>query len=307
MFAAPTVSAAAGLVYGTFGQPYVEPASVTACHASHGGFTDSCEPADAYFRSIVAFDLKSGEPRWSYRPQSHDSWQRACGSQPASVTWCAAPTDTEKWDFGGSSPNLFRITKDGVPRDVVGVGEKSGVYLTLDAKTGEFIWNTLVGPGGDQGGMEWGTAYDGTRIYASITNQHHLAYKMTSNGRLTDTTSTGGSWAALDPATGTILWQTPDPQSETVSGSKVGVWDLAPVMVANGVLYVASMARAADGHQMLALDAATGRILWQFSAGSSVNASPAIVDGTLYWGSGYSRSAEGSGNNKLYAFSIDGK
>ena len=67
-------------------------------------------------------------------------------------------------------------------RDVVGVGEKSGVYIVLDAKTGAFVWNTLVGPGGDQGGFEWGTAYDGDRIYVSITNQHHIPYKLTQNG-----------------------------------------------------------------------------------------------------------------------------
>jgi polyvinyl alcohol dehydrogenase (cytochrome) len=43
-------------------------------------------------------------------------------------------------------------------------------------------------------------------------------------------------------------------------------------------------------------------------AGSSVNSGPAVVDGTVYWGSGYSRSGvEGSGNNRLYAFSIDGQ
>jgi polyvinyl alcohol dehydrogenase (cytochrome) len=55
------------------------------------------------------------------------------------------------------------------------------------------------------------------------------------------------------------------------------------------------------------LDAATGQILWSFGAGSSVNAAPAVVKGTVYWGSGYSRSGiEGSGNTKLYAFSIDG-
>ena len=59
---------------------------------------------------------------------------------------------------------------------------------------------------------------------------------------------------------------------------------------------------------MFALDAKTGRILWQFGAGSSVNAGPAVVDGSVYWGSGYSRSGvEGSGNNKFYAFSLDGR
>jgi polyvinyl alcohol dehydrogenase (cytochrome) len=58
---------------------------------------------------------------------------------------------------------------------------------------------------------------------------------------------------------------------------------------------------------MFALDAATGAILWQFGAGSSVNSGPAVVNGTVYWGSGYARSAEGNGNNQLFAFSIDGQ
>jgi polyvinyl alcohol dehydrogenase (cytochrome) len=84
------------------------------------------------------------------------------------------------------------------------------------------------------------------------------------------------------------------------------VWDLAPVTVANGVLYVSSMAKLASQNQMFALDAATGVILWEFKAGSSVNSGPAVVNGSVYWGSGYSRSGiEGSGNNRLYAFSLD--
>ncbi len=168
-----------------------------------------------------------------------------------------------------------------------GLGGKSGVYLLLDAKTGAFIWSRLIGPGGDQGGMEWGTATDGHRIYVSITNHHHLPYKLTEHGVLTNTTVTGGSWAALDPSTGQILWQTADPQVETLPGlGVVGVWDLAPVTVAHGVVYAASMAKLASQHQMFALDAATGEILWQFSAGSSVNAGPAVVGGTVYWGAG---------------------
>jgi polyvinyl alcohol dehydrogenase (cytochrome) len=309
MFAPPAVDLPDGLVFGTFGQPYTEPATVTACHALYGGFTESCEEPGSYLKSIVAFDLKTGAPQWSYRVQGHDPWVRACGSQPIAVTWCAAESDGEKWDLGGSGPNVMRIQMGGHWRNVVGLGEKSGVYVLLDAKTGEFIWNTLIGPGGDQGGMEWGTAFDGDRIYASITNHHHIPYKLTENGVIGIPTFTGGSWAALDPTTGVILWQTPDRQTETVPGFVgVGVWDLAPVSAANGVVYAASMAKAATQNQMFALDAATGDILWQFMAGSSVNSGPAVVNGTVYWGSGYRRSGvEGSGNNQLYAFTIDGQ
>jgi len=260
-------------------------------------------------KSVVAFDLKTGEPRWSYRVQGHEPWLRACGSQPPIVTWCAAESDGENWDLGGSGVNVMRVRMDGHWRDVVGIGGKSGVYTLLDAESGQFIWNTLLGPGGDQGGMNWGTAFDGNRIYAPITNHHHIAYKLTQNGTIWNTTVTGGSWAALDPVTGAIVWQTADPQVETLPGlGVVGVWDLAPVTVANGVVYASSMAKLSNQYQMFALDAATGAILWQFGAGSSVNSGPAVVDGTVYWGSGYSRSGvEGSGNRRLYAFSIDGQ
>jgi polyvinyl alcohol dehydrogenase (cytochrome) len=96
---------------------------------------------------------------------------------------------------------------------------------------------------------------------------------------------------------------------ETLSGlGTVGVWDLAPVTVANGILYASSMANSGNQHQMFALDAATGAILWEVGAGSSVNSGPAVANGVVYWGSGYSRSGvEGSGNSKLYAFSIEGQ
>ena len=148
MFAPPAVDVRAGLVYGTFGQPYTEPASVTACHAANGGFSESCEQPGSYLKSIVAFDLGTGTPRWSYRVQGHEPWLRACGNQPPAVTWCPAEIDGEKWDLGGSGANVFRLRIDRHwhndhgrwqertthERHVVGIGGKSGVTL-LDAET----------------------------------------------------------------------------------------------------------------------------------------------------------------------------
>lgn len=307
MLGPPSVDVQDGLVFASFKSAEGEPPAVKACNAAApGGFSESCEQARSYFSSIVAFNMKTGAPVWSYRVIGDAPWRRACGSQPADVTWCAPESDNpmnhgDKWDVGGSAPNVFGFGPARDRRTVVGVGEKSGVYVVLDAKTGKFIWNTIVGPGGDMGGMEWGTAYDGKRIYVSIVNQHHLPYRMTEDGKLTDVTTTGGSWAALDPDTGKIVWQRPDPQTEVLNGQTVGVWDLAPVTAANGVVYVASMAKS--GNEFYALDGATGKILWAQSAGSSVNAAPAIANGVVYWGAGYSRSrAEGNGNNKFSAF-----
>jgi len=108
-----------------------------------------------------------------------------------------------------------------------------------------------------------------------------------------------GSWAALEPATGATLWQRADPN---------GAIDLGPLSVANGVLYAPSMAGSATAPTMLALDAATGKTLWSFAAGSSVNAGATIVNGIVYWGSGYAHlGIPGyTTNNKFYAFSKNG-
>jgi polyvinyl alcohol dehydrogenase (cytochrome) len=71
------------------------------------------------------------------------------------------------------------------------------------------------------------------------------------------------------------------------------------VSVANNVLYAPS----ASGN-MHALDARTGKILWTFASGGSVLDGPAIVGGTVFWGSGYKRIKGGTGNNQVFAFSL---
>jgi polyvinyl alcohol dehydrogenase (cytochrome) len=216
-----------------------------------------------------------------------DAWEDACGDLPPTVTWCADPRDLSQWDVLGSGANVFRTEIDGAQRNVVGIGSRTGIYRLFDSATGELLWATLVGP---QFGIQWGTAVDGERIYVTIANPTDREYLLQPSG----TPSTGGSWAALDPATGEILWQTPVPD---------GADGLGPPTVANGVVYVGSMARTGD--QMYALDAATGAILWRFAAGASVNAGPAVVGGSVYWGAGYSRGG-GSASNQFYAFDLDG-
>lgn len=287
----PAVDLADQLVVVGAGDLRVRPASVTAClAAAPGGWDEACYPAGVFFSSVVALDLRTGEPRWSYRGAGADAWQAACGGLPAWITWCPGPTSFVEYDFAGSGAQVFRARIDGRPRLVVGIGQKSGVYWALDAGTGDLLWTSLVGPGSEQGGIQWGTATDSERIYAPIGNLDRESYTLRPAGG----TATAGSWAAIDPSTGDHLWQTPDPQNAL---------DYGAMTVANGVVYAGSMAQT--GNQMYALDAATGTILWSFPAGGSVVSAPAIVDGALYWGSGYGR-VGGKANNVFYAFTIDG-
>jgi polyvinyl alcohol dehydrogenase (cytochrome) len=172
--------------------------------------------------------------------------------------------------------------------NIVGFGQKSGIFWALNPDNGNIVWSTPVGPGASLGGIEWGTATDGKRIYVAIANSDLLPYKLVPSGKQI----TWGAWSALDVATGKILWQTADPT--------VGAIDRGSVSVANGVMYAGS-----NSGQMYALDAATGKVLWNFASGGSVIDGPSIVDGALYWGSGY-REINGTGNNKVYAFGLSG-
>ena len=60
---------------------------------------------------------------------------------------------------------------------------------------------------------------------------------------------------------------------------------------------------------MFALDASSGATLWSFASGASVVAGASIAGNTIYWGSGYAHlGIPGfSGNNKFYAFSVNGQ
>jgi polyvinyl alcohol dehydrogenase (cytochrome) len=288
----PTIDPESGLIYAAAGQLYAQPAATTAClAAAPGGWSEACFPAGTYHNSLVAFDLNSGAPRWSYRGAGPDARTFGCGTQPAA--WCPPwQNNFSVWDFAGASANVFQARVNGALRSLVGIGQKSGVYYTFDARTGEPIWATLVGHGDDPGGIQWGSATDGRRIYVAIGHNANLVpYALHGSTALI----TGGSWAALDPSTGAILWQTADP---------TGAADLGALTVANGVVYAGSMAHADD--QMFALHAATGTVLWRFRPGGSVVAGAAVVDGTVYWGSGYARTG-GIGNNKFYALHIGGR
>ena len=78
--------------------------------------------------------------------------------------------------------------------------------------------------------------------------------------------------------------------------------------VANSVVYAPSTgAASADTPNMFALDATTGKVLWSYASGGSVNAGAVVVNGTVYWGSGYGRLGFVAGKNKFYAFSLGGK
>lgn len=289
----PVVDETRGSLYVSTGNNYSAPSGYT----SPGG---KKAPYGDHFDSVLSLSLGSGRLKWAFRAWNGDKWDVASWiySGKPSYTGGDAALGPD-WDFG-SGPNLFH-TQNG---DSVGAGAKSGIYYSLDPDTGSLNWQTQVGPGGTGGGIEWGSAVASGRIYCAISN---------SDSRVTTATPQGqGLWAALNANTGTPLWNTLDP---------LGGHDFGMVTIANGVMFAASAGHAPNAYTgypgaaggFFALDASNGNILWSFTIANdpaigSVICGPAIVDGTVYWGSGYSHLANAfgiSGTPKLYAFSLN--
>jgi polyvinyl alcohol dehydrogenase (cytochrome) len=283
------------MIYVATGNNYTVPDDVLACVAANEGDPDAvaaCLPADNYFDAVVALDVTTGAVDWGARALPFDAWTVACLFDIEELRDnCTSPSGPDL-DFG-EGPALFTIGQGPLKRDVVGAGQKSGQYWVFDRSTGALEWVTKAGPGGLLGGMIWGSAVDGERVYTAHGNTGHVDWGIVGGG-----TVDYGFWTAMDAATGEIMWQTPDPIAGNVNQG--------PVTTANDVVFACSM--DVDGH-MYALDAMTGSVLWSFASGGSCNAGAAVAGRSVYWGSGYSSLAgflfpSPTGNDKFYAFEL---
>jgi polyvinyl alcohol dehydrogenase (cytochrome) len=300
----PVIDPKRNSVYVGTGNNYSVPIKDELCaqNSQNGGM--NCDVPGDHFDSVLALDLTTGAIKWSTRGWPYDPWNVACIAGFSPGTGNCPPGAGPDFDFGGNGPNLFSRNGNKGDDDLLGIGQKSGLYWALNPNNGKVVWKTQVGPGSTLGGVEWGTATDNSRIYVPISNLFSIPYALQPSGALVNS----GSWTALDPKTGNILWQTGTPghcSTGGASGVAQGCMALGPVSVANGVVFGGSMDRGPGNATMFALDARTGKILWSYPSGSSVVAAPAIVGNTVYWGSGYGHFGLGTPNDKLYAFSID--
>lgn len=278
----PAVDDSRKSVYVATGNNYSVPPAVEAQIAADPANGESYLAADDYIDAVLSLDLKTGAIKWGKRLQGADTWNVVRDFTPDQFD----PGQGPDYDFG-SGPNLFTAKVGGNSFDLVGAGQKSGRYWALNPDTGAVVWMTQVGPGGLAGGIQWGSATDGTRVYVAVSNNDGKPYT-TLNGE----TKSAGLWAGLNAATGAYIWQTPDP----LDGRDYGM-----VTVANDVVFAGSN----SGH-MYAMNAVSGQVLWSFNSGGTVMCGPSVVRGTVYWGSGYGRFGGAFGgpgaNNKLYAF-----
>jgi polyvinyl alcohol dehydrogenase (cytochrome) len=275
VWSAPTIDAKRKLVYVATGDSYTDVEINTS---------------DA----ILAFNIDNGSLAWVSQVTPKDNYIYGCpgsGNCPDQVG--------PDYDFGSSA--ILRPI--GGVKQIIVAAQKSGVVWGLDPdQKGKILWNTKLGAGSVQGGVEWGHSADGENTYVAVSD---VAAREGAQPGI----------SALKLATGEKVWNTPAPK--VTCATRMGCFpaQAAAVSVIPGAVF----SGAINGH-FRAYSTKTGEIIWDFDTarpfdtvnqvpgkGGSINGGgPAIANGMVFTGSGYGTFGQADGN-VLLAFSVDGK
>jgi polyvinyl alcohol dehydrogenase (cytochrome) len=198
----------------------------------------------------MALDLLTGRIRWTRQITSGDAYNSACGNGAANCP----PERGPDFDFGSSA---MLVTAGG--RDLLVAGQKSGAVTAVDpSRNGEIVWQTRVGKGGVNGGVQWGMASDGTRIFAAVSDVVRILKTNADPNdpaRFTLNPAEGGGLTALTIADGRAAWHATPPPCRATPGCSPA--QPAALTAIPGVVFSGSL----DGH-LRAFDAATGQVIW---------------------------------------------
>lgn len=287
IWAAPTVDAKRGVLYVATGDNYSTPPTTTS---------------DA----LMAVDIKTGRIVWVRQITSGDAYNSACGN-PA-IGNCPAENGPD-YDFGSSA---MLVTVNG--RDLVIAGQKSGVVTAVDpAKEGQIVWQTRVGKGGVNGGVQWGMASDDKNVYAAVSDVGRTPNSNPEPGdtaRFVLSRTEGGGLTALAIADGRKIWSVQPQPCPPTSPRGCSPAQSAALTAMPGLVFSGSL----DGH-LRAYDVTDGNVVWDVDTardyttvngatgrgGSLDGPGAVIVGGMLFVNSGYSR-FDGMPGNVLLAF-----
>jgi polyvinyl alcohol dehydrogenase (cytochrome) len=275
VWSAPTIDAKRKLVYVATGDSYTDVEINTS---------------DA----ILAFNIDNGSLVWASQVTPKDNFIVGCPASPN----CPDEVGPD-FDFGSSA--ILRTI--GGRKQIIIAAQKSGVVWGLDPdQKGKVLWNSKLGAGSVQGGVEWGHSADGENTYVAISD---IAAREGAQPGI----------SALKLATGEKVWSVPAPKVACATRIGCSPAQAAAVSVIPGAVF----SGAVNGH-FRAYSTKTGEILWDFDTvrpfatvnqvpgkGGSINGGgPAIANGMVFTNSGYGSFGQSDGN-VLLAFSVDGK
>ena len=263
------------------------------------------EPAEPTTDAILAIDLATGAIRWHFQATANDIFLTGCTLKRDGLN-CPPPESVFlDVDFGAST---ILVQRPG-GRDLVLAGQKSSTLYALEAETGKVRWSRNFGAGSVLGGIHWGIASDGKRVFVPVS---------VLPGR--DGKPGPGQVAglhAVDVDTGKVEWSF-EPQGDCsgeratrVKNCSGGTGLSGAATVVDGAVVVGSL----DGF-LRAFDAATGKLLFQYDTardydtangvpgkgGAIDNASIVAANGYVFVNSGYGLMASQTPGNVFLAF-----
>ncbi len=235
----PAIDEQRGVLYVGTGENYSSPATKTS-------------------DSIFAMDITTGAIRWVYQATRHDAWNAACA--PANGANCPKENGPD-FDFGAA----MVLARHSSGRDFVLGPQKAGVVHAVDADTGKLVWKTKLGRGGLHGGVHFGIAATGDRVFVPISDAP--------DGRKHKKKGSPGLYA-LDLATGDVLWR--QPMADECAGREFCAPGIGAAITATPELVFAG---ALDGYLRIH-DAKTGTMLRKIDTSAPVT----TVDGSTAHG-----------------------
>ena len=148
-------------------------------------------PATDTSDAILAIHLEDGSLAWKFQATPNDIFLTGCMADPDGPNCPPDYSINKDWDFGAA----IMLAQRGDGSDLVLAGQKNGVVWALEPDSGELAWSTKIGPGGAMGGVHWGMAFDGQRVFAA-------------NNQSTGPTADGNDPGlfALNVNTGSLVW-----------------------------------------------------------------------------------------------------
>ena len=260
-------------------------------------------PADGNSDAIFAVRMDTGERLWTRQIFSGDAWNVGC---MMSVNHPNCPPELGPDYDLGSSPLLVEVPG---AEDFIVAGHKDGTVIAYDAATGaNRQWVTKVGRGSIQGGVHFGMAAEGARVYAPINDMND-----TRNGEYLDPALARPGVHAINAQDGAVLWS--HVQENTCEEDRPlcdpGV--SAPLTALTGAVIAGHL----DGH-LRAYDGETGEVIWDYdtkqdldtvngvaaSGGGMSGAGVAVAQGHVVVNSGYGLYFHEPGN-ALLVFAVD--
>jgi polyvinyl alcohol dehydrogenase (cytochrome) len=269
-------------------------------------------PSTGTSDAIIALDLDTGEPVWTFQALADDVYTEACvGSYLGYPLQPGCPENPgPDFDFGASV--IIATTAEG--KDILLAGQKSGDVYGLDPdKGGAVLWQTKLSDGTPIGGVHWGMSVEKETLFVPVADPEWAIKKWEYSPR--------PGVAALNISNGEIKWRhraergckLDRSKMDSINGRHEENWPVCHFAYgysgAATSIDGAVLAGSLNG-TLTAFSSKDGKAIWQFDTkkpfatlngvpahgGSLDSAGPAVGNGYLVLQSGYSYFNQMPGN-----------